>query len=197
MNMQIQLTDVDIRKFAQNGGQAEGELRPEQLPRVMADTPASHLAELRPFAWRAQGLWRDILGQTVPYTQSGVMGQPWLALQLHGEVIRTCQRCLEPLRLALDLQPHYRFVADEATAAEQDETCEEDVLVWSRHFNVLELLEDEVLLAIPLTPMHEDCELTPHRAGDLPDIQEPEEVERPNPFAALEGLKGKLGGDSA
>jgi uncharacterized protein len=51
----------------------------------------------------------------------------------------------------------FRFVADEDMAAAQDELAEEDVLALSRSFDLVELVEDELLMEMPLAPMHEVC----------------------------------------
>jgi hypothetical protein len=50
-----------------------------------------------------------------------------------------------------------------------------------RELDVAELVEDEILLALPVAPRHEKCGLP--GAADA--------GERINPFAALSGLKGK------
>ncbi len=158
MKKAIQIHDLDIQKFAKEGAEAEGELPLSAFARVCAENPADFpTATLPPVRWQAQGLWRDILGQTLPFEQSGIMGQPWLGLRLSAQVARTCQRCLQPVVLPMESERLFRFVADEATAAEQDEDSAEDVLVWSRHFNLHELMEDELLLELPFVPMHEAC----------------------------------------
>jgi uncharacterized protein len=50
-----------------------------------------------------------------------------------------------------------------------------------RELDVAELVEDEILLALPVAPRHEKC--------GLPGVADA--GERINPFAALSGLKGK------
>ena len=142
--------------------------------------------------WQAQGQWRNVLGQSVPYTQSEVMGQPWLHLEIHTEVARHCQRCLQPMVLPVAVDRDYRFVADEATASAQDEDSLEDVLVWDKHFDLHALLEDEILLDLPLIPMHEVC---PHLAAPVlaaPRAKEAEEKKQ-QPFAGLADLLKKSG----
>jgi uncharacterized protein len=59
------------------------------------------------------------------------------------------------------------------------------VLALSKNLDLRELIEDELLLALPLVPRHEDCP-QPLRVGHAPD---PEPDARPNPFAALGALK--------
>jgi uncharacterized protein len=81
----------------------------------------------------------------------------------------------------------FRFVADEATAAALDDESEEDFLVISRDFDALALVEDELILALPLVPLHEVCpEVLPMSVAD-PEFEAASE--RPNPFGVLAGLK--------
>jgi uncharacterized protein len=113
-------------------------------------------------------------------------GRPelWLGLQATAQVRRECQRCLQPVALALTVDRRLRFVDDEATAAALDADSEDDVLVSSRQFDLQTLVEDELLLAMPLVPMHDAC---------LPPLVRPaadEAVEpQAHPFAALAALK--------
>ena len=91
-------------------------------------------------------------------------------------------------RLARALLRRARIVAiDEATAAALDDEAEEDILVVSRDFDALALIEDELILSLPLVPLHPVCpEKVPMSAAD-PDFEVASE--RPNPFGVLAGLK--------
>jgi len=61
------------------------------------------------------------------------------------------------------------------------------LLVTAPQFDVMALLEDELLMALPLVPMHETCPVTPvFSAGDA--AVEAAEA-KPNPFAVLGQLK--------
>ena len=64
-----------------------------------------------------------------------------------------------------------------------DAESEDDVLAISRSLDVPELLEDELLLALPLVPRHEVC------PEPLPVPEEAPEEKAPHPFAALAALK--------
>jgi uncharacterized protein len=78
-------------------------------------------------------------------------------------------------------------VADEATAAALDDEAEEDILVLSRDFDALALIEDELILSLPLVPLHDICpQAVPMSVAD-PEFTEA--AERPNPFGVLAGLK--------
>ena len=62
-----------------------------------------------------------------------------------------------PVDVPLAVDRSFRFVADEATAAAEDDESEEDVLALSRSFDLLELIEDELLMELPVAPRHEVC----------------------------------------
>jgi uncharacterized protein len=106
--------------------------------------------------------------------------QLWLHLKASLSVEQTCQRCLLPIRVDLLVDRHFRFVADEATALAEDDDCEEDLLSPAPELTLQTLLEDELLLAMPLIPRHATC--------DKPLQQSPDQ-DLPHPFAALAGLK--------
>ncbi len=90
----------------------------------------------------------------------------------------------------------FRFVETESLAADLDEDSDDDVLVANRNFNLLELIEDELLMDLPIVPMHDDCETIPismsaanHTAPLEPP---PSDTDRPNPFAVLQSLAGRI-----
>ncbi len=190
MTAAFNLYDLDIKKFAQDGAAASGELNLADFARACEDLPADTARPLPAVQWRAQGQWRNVLGQTVPYSSNEVMGQPWLHLEIHTTVARHCQRCLQAMSLPVAVARDFRFVPDEETASAQDEDSLEDVLVWDKHFNLHELLEDEILLDLPLIPTHEAC---PSVAGvqiaAAPAPQERDDTQQP--FAGLADLLKK------
>merc|ERR1712210_294417 len=80
---------------------------------------------------------------------------------LHGEaacqVAVCCERCGEPMQLVLDSKFVYTPVKgdDDAALALIPERC--DVVVRNEHgeINLRQLVEDELILALPLFPMHD------------------------------------------
>jgi uncharacterized protein len=115
-------------------------------------------------------------------------GAPRVRLHLlaHTHVWRDCQRCLQPVALDLRVDNALRFVATEDEAAALDADSDEDLLVLSRQFDLRALVEDELLLALPLVPMHDVCPLPPEppaATGGAPDVAPA------HPFAALAALK--------
>ncbi|WP_225784053.1 DUF177 domain-containing protein [Xenophilus sp. Marseille-Q4582] len=172
---------LDVTAFAQAGALLEAQEPLRAFERLQAEAVSSELpAEVR---WCARGEWR---------AGSGGAGAPWLHVQAEATVPLTCQRCLLPLAAKLEADRWFRFVADEETAAFEDEEAEEDVLVASKSFDLRELVEDELLMEMPVAPRHEVCpEAVPMSVQDA-DF-DAAEAERPKPFAALAQLKKKPG----
>ena len=114
----------------------------------------------------------------------------WLHVAAHVAVPLTCQRCLGLVDVPLAFARDYRFVGTEAEAEAQDEVSEEDVLASSRDFNLLELIEDELLMELPPVPKHDECPVAlQFQVADADFDDAP--VEKANPFAVLGQLKKK------
>jgi len=178
---------LDVPAFARAGAELAGEWPATELPRlaeVAADeAPATAWPPAR---WRLVAEERPVRGGEA---------EIWLHLQIDAEARPTCQRCLKPVQLALQVDRPFRFVRDEAQAAELDAASDDDVLVLSRHFDTREWMEDELLLALPIVPLHEECP-EPLPLTAVQAVEEPEDMERPNPFAALQVLKRSDPGSS-
>lgn len=169
---------LDLLSFARDAVRLEGKGALADWPRLAEEqSGGAHLAP-GPVVWRLQG-------RTVP--QSGGADQVWLDLQATADLPMQCQRCLTPVLERVEAERSFRFVADEATAAALDDEAEEDILVISRDFDALALVEDELILSLPLVPLHEVCpQAVPMSAVD-PEFEVA--AERPNPFGVLAGLK--------
>jgi uncharacterized protein len=78
--------------------------------------------------------------------------------RIEASVETPCQRCLEPVRLQLRAEPDVLLKAGEAGS---EEGSESDVLAVNGPFKLVEYVEDELLLALPMIPVHTDpaCEL--------------------------------------
>lgn len=140
----------------------------DTLPLVV-DSPARHVD------WQVHGERREVAGGDA---------QLRLRLQARTALRLTCQRCLQPVTVELDIAPTLRFVQNEALAEQLDEDSEEDVLALPPSLDLRELVEDELILALPLVPRHEHCpQPLPMFAAD-PDGSPAE----PSAFAALAGL---------
>ncbi|MBL8517832.1 MAG: DUF177 domain-containing protein [Betaproteobacteria bacterium] len=87
----------------------------------------------------------------------------------------------------LDIERIFVLVRSEAELPPLEaEPDDEDYLVADKELNLSELVEDEVLLDLPVSPSLDDGL---DEAGPINLIGEPGDAERKNPFAALAVLK--------
>jgi uncharacterized protein len=174
---------LDVRKFAQEAAQLSGTILLSKLERTIEDIPGQE-ADLasKTVRWTARG-------ESLPV--AGGVAQSWLHLHLQASVPMVCQRCLQTMEAEVDTRRHFRFVRDEAEANEQDDDAEEDLLVASKQFNLLELIEDELIMALPFAPVHEVCPVPVKLQASSPDYEAALNA-KPKAFAALGELKSVL-----
>ncbi len=135
--------------------------------------------------WQAHGETRAASGS------SGAPGEDqdiWLHLQANTSLPLSCQRCLGPVMVGLEIDQWFRFVATEEIAMTEDDQSEEDLLVMEPQFDLLAVLEDELLMALPLVPMHDQCPVAPTLSAGETEVPELA-AQKPNPFAVLAKLK--------
>jgi uncharacterized protein len=157
---------VDAFRFAEGGDALSGRLDCDALPRLADEC----LEDFQPFEARIAGV----------HSPRGKLG---LEVWLQGSVRVECQRCLKPLDLELAPHAGFELSRSEAEADVQSAGLDEDevwdAVVGSERFDLRQLCEDELLLAVPFAPMHEACTpAAPAEAG-----------EKVSPFAALARLK--------
>jgi uncharacterized protein len=140
-------------------------------------------------AWPVAGFTRlrDVLRTdegTLQYELRGVpekQGRPALRLRVDGALQFVCQRCLGALEYPLHIEVSLQLAATQAEIdADPLEAEGPERIVASREMPVRELIEDELLLALPLAPRHERC------AGGGAEAVRGEQL----PFSALRGLIG-------
>jgi len=168
---------LDVAAFAKAAGELEGRWPLLQFERLTESAVADALpADGGAVAWRARGEARAM---------RSVETQVWLHVGATTRVPLECQRCLKAVDVPLSIERSFLFVHGEDAAARLDTDSEDDVLALTRALDLRELIEDELLLALPIVPRHEVCPLpllAPDDAGERFD-------EKPNPFAALAALK--------
>ena len=122
----------------------------------------------------------------------------WLDGHIDTKVPMECQRCLGSVEIELVSEFHLALIDDESLIERLDEDADFIVLGESEFskkgdfdapalIDLLALLEDELLLLMPLSPKHDACE---HK--HQPAVEDFVEEKRENPFEVLAGLKGKL-----
>ncbi len=170
---------LDVSAFASDAATLSGRDSVADYPRLSAE-----LAE--PSA-EVEVNWESV-GEERPGSDGAAT--PWLHLEVDATVPMVCQRCLTPVAVPLVVDRDFRFVADEATAEAEDDDSEEDLLVLARDFDLRSLIEDELLMEIPLTPVHDVCPV-PVRLSVADEDFEVAEAAKPNPFAVLGALRSK------
>jgi uncharacterized protein len=170
---------LDVAAFAEQGARLDGDWPMTELTRLAASAAVDALpGDVDRVRWQARGESRAVRGGPP---------QVWLHVQANAQIALECQRCLQPVPVAIDARRSFLFVHGEETAAALDADSEDDVLALTRALDLKELLEDELLLSLPLVARHDHC-APPASAGAEDDV--PVE-EAPHPFAALAALKGK------
>lgn len=169
---------LDVKSFAEEAGTLRGEQAVGEYMRLMAETQLRGSAAL--VTWAATGELRNA-GHVQP--------EIWLHLEAKAVLALTCQRCLGPVDVEVVVDRPFRFVSDEEMAAAQDEESEEDVLALSRTFDLVELVEDELLMEMPLAPRHQVCPVPVRLAVADDEFEAASGTARDNPFAVLDQLK--------
>jgi uncharacterized protein len=160
----------------------------------MSHQPVIDGLEFARAAARLQGAWpvaeflrlHDALRSTagtLRYELRGVpeqQGRPALRLKVIGALQLTCQRCLGALEFPLQLEVALRLATQAEMDAEPLEAEGPESILAGKEMRVQALVEDEVLLAIPIAPRHEAC------AGNPAET----EGRKQTPFAGLRGLMG-------
>jgi uncharacterized protein len=157
---------IDTRTFAQQGEMLSGEFPLATLTRLR-DILASDVGGVR----------FRLIGKLDPNRQALIECIIEVELQL------TCQRCLTPFAFPLKLKSRFVPVRDASELpAIEEEGDEADYLVADPHTDVRALIEEEILLALPIAPMHrpEACKAR---------VDEQKLGDKANPFAALAALK--------
>ncbi len=98
------------------------------------------------------------------------------------DVALECQRCLDEVKLNLNPTFKLAFIIHENQAEDLDPSFE-TILNADDEFSAIEFITDEVLISIPMIPMHS------HECQSYKDKSPEIEQERENPFAILEQLK--------
>lgn len=196
---------LDVMAFAEAGGQLEGHAGLADLPRWSElRHPDADDASPPEVTWSARAELRS---------RRAARPEVWLHLQAEGTLPMTCQRCLAAVHVHMAVERWFRFVETEQEAARLDEESDDDVLVQHHAFDLVALIEDELLLEAPIVPRHDLCpdapalstgeefltdEAQPADAGHSADGSPPQSTDDPSPptrkhpFAALAGLRDQL-----
>jgi uncharacterized protein len=173
----IALKKVDF--LAPQSYQGAGFLTLSDMPRLAKE--ASSINPGDGFVWQMETHFED---------SPGSEPRQILDLALKGCLHLVCQRCLQDCAVNLDEKRRFVLVASEAEADDYPlEDEEQEPLVASQHFNLLETIEDEVLLSLPLIPMHPEGFCEPHATVFGLEDEDEGSDKRENPFNILKNMK--------
>jgi uncharacterized protein len=159
---------IDGFEFCRRAERREGEVEVAGLTRLAAEL-VNKAGMLR---WALQG-------------GADSRGNPQLTLSVKASVQLRCQRCLAPIGQEIDSESVLVLAKDEESADEIDALLadeEVEVIVGSKSLDTLVLIEDEALLALPLSPRHATC---PDHSG----LEMTRGAKAESPFAVLKNLK--------
>lgn len=111
-------------------------------------------------------------------------GRPHVRGRIQAHLELVCQRCLEPMGVALDLEPHLGVVESEPEAEHLPEEYD-PLVVGEDPLFLADLIEDELVLSLPIVPRHADERCAGVEGGK----EQNDPADRENPFAALAVLK--------
>lgn len=145
-----------LQRWIERGGILEGASSAQEVPGDFPRLAEACCEAIRdPLVWRAVGL----LESTTASARR--LRRHWLNLQAHAHAALRCNRCLDTVHAEVRVRRRFLVVEDEASAERLDEPQQEDfdVIADAQAFDLLGLLEDELLLALPIVPMHAQCAL--------------------------------------
>lgn len=168
---------VDTREFARTSSRIGGGCAVARLARL-ADLLADGGGEVQ---------W-ELAGESARRADGG--SDAHLALSFGATLRLACVRCLEPVAVRVEEHRHYRMVVSESIAEREDLESEDfDLLCHDPRLDVLGLLEDEVIMALPIAPRHADCERPAGAGAATAAADAGADEPRVHPFAALASLR--------
>lgn len=121
------------------------------------------------------------------YTVIGLLDEcdsPMLKITVSGVVGLNCQRCLETIEHTLNVKTALFLARNEDELSRYDEDIFVDAIYASNELDILALIEDEVILSLPVSPRHEDagCHISSETGMR-------ETAAKEHPFTVLASLK--------
>lgn len=159
---------INSLQFSREAQSLSGDLQLSELPRLADDEQFLNPNER--VSWHVSG-------------RLDAWSRPVLHLSITGDLSLWCARCGEALKFPLQSEVELTLFFNEQkleAACEDDETLDA-ILLEGEALDVSALIEDEILLSLPLSPVHAQCEARPENLASS----------RPNPFAVLASLKTK------
>jgi len=117
------------------------------------------------------------------------LGTSYLDVRASAPLILTCQRSLEPFVLPVSLRTRLGLISQEREEAGLPPECEPLLVAEDGRLRPADVIEDELLLALPLVPVNPDSRLSDEVTGHDPEEDSAGAGRSENPFAVLRELK--------
>lgn len=113
---------------------------------------------------------------------------PYIEGHIKTQLQLKCQRCMQAMPFAIDESFKIGLVLTEKQAEDLPDTYEA-YLVEEDNNHLHDLLEDEMLLALPLVAMHEfECSEYLQQQSSVQESEVKQTAEKENPFSVLKDL---------
>lgn len=162
---------VAARKLASQGRRLGGAVAQNALPRLMDAVlePGPRVAVELQFS-------------------AGEGSAPEIHGHVEARVTLNCERCLKPVELTLAAAPALGLVRTDAEAEALPGRLD-PCLLPGEDLDLFELVEEELLLALPIVAAHADASCQPRLAGAADADADPDAGGTQSPFRVLERLK--------
>ena len=117
------------------------------------------------------------------------MGTDYLDVRAQASLRLVCQRTLEPFVLPVVVNTRLGLIKLERDEAALPPDCEALLVAEDGRLHPADVIEDELLLALPLIPVNPDSSLPDEVTGHEPEQDSTGEGRSENPFAVLRELK--------
>jgi uncharacterized protein len=173
------LRTFDLEAFIRAARETRGVIPLAALPRVVDLMPSDAPSEASdtPLRWHAEGEMRKVMrrrGSITPASSAAARPtgrdesdpsrgafqatEPHLTVTIDGAVWLECQRCMQPFSWPVAVAAGYRVARDERQADSlAGDDAEDDVIVGSADFDLLDLIDEEIVLSLPMVPKHRVC----------------------------------------
>lgn len=172
MNTELPLS-IDPLLFAQQEREIQGEIRIAELPQIVGLTSQPD----------------NVLKVVMNFSKSSLK-YPLLEGTVEGEIVQICQRCLGDTITKIDERFALLLVTSEMSQIAEQEG--HDIFEYDEAtINTVELIEEEVMLALPIVAKHKSVdECLPIAQKWMKNKEHvPADQHKENPFAKLKDLK--------
>lgn len=164
--------EIDPFRFAQSGLRFSGQI------------PLSSMRRLADLLVNDDGMVEVEMHFDIDET-----GLPYMEGQFQTSIQLICERCMSPMTLQMNISALLGIIRHERKVEGLAEQYEPWIIDDVRHVDPAQMVEDELILALPIVPKHDYACLS----DDVWQSGEQEsEAEKPaSPFAVLAALKAK------